>query len=41
MSSALLYSYTLFTGQEWQHLAEATGMRFRYVVPVRDAWDLK
>jgi hypothetical protein len=39
MNSAYLFSYTMFTGREWQHLAEATGMPFRHVVPMRDAWD--
>lgn len=34
-------SLGVFTRREWQHVAQATGMPFRYVVPKRDAWDSK
>jgi hypothetical protein len=41
ISFSFLFSYTMFTGQEWKLLAEITGMPFRNVVQSRDTWDLK
>jgi hypothetical protein len=31
----------MFVDLEWMHVAEATGISFRYHVPTRQTWDLK